>query len=71
MIETALALGIMAVTLGLVGVIFTLIVKIYFVIGMHTRDIKYIKQAIGMNCSTGCEKNGMENDSFEGNHSTR
>lgn len=50
MIETALALGLMICTLGLVGVIFGLIVKICFTLGAHTRDIKYIKQAIGMNC---------------------
>lgn len=69
--NTALALGIMAVTMGLVGVIFGFIVKIYFIIGMHTRDIKYIKQAIGMTGCKGSGNNGMENDSPEGNHSTR
>jgi len=70
MIETAVAIGIMAITLGLVGVIFTLIVKIYFIIGMHTRDIKYIKQSIGMNSCNGCGNNGLENDSLEGDNST-
>ncbi len=71
MIETAIALGLMACTLGLVGVIFGLIVKIYFTLGVHTRDIKYIKQTIGMTGCKGSGNNGMENDSLKGNHNTR
>jgi hypothetical protein len=62
MLETTIALGIMAITLGLVGVIFTLIVKVCLILGEHTRDIKYIKQTIGMNCCNGCEENGLEDD---------
>ena len=43
MIETAMALGIMAGTFALVGIMFTLMIKMYGKIIENQRDIKFIK----------------------------
>jgi len=49
MIETIMALGIMGGTFTIVSVSLGLTVKLYWKVAEHGRDIKFIKQAIGMN----------------------
>lgn len=54
MIETAMAIGIMAGTFGLVGVMFCLMIKMYGQIIENSRDIKFIKTVVHMNNNCGC-----------------
>jgi len=51
MLETALWIGICAIVIGSNATVIGFLIKIYYTLGVHTRDIKYIKQAIGMNNS--------------------
>jgi len=51
MFEAALIVAIFAIVIGSNATVITLALKIFFKVGENTRDIKYIKQAIGMNCN--------------------
>ena len=63
MIETALVIGLNAVTWTIVGIGVKQIFKMNRELGEHSRDIKYIKQQIN-NHNDICEESdhGMEND---------
>lgn len=49
MIEVALWIGICAIVVASNSAMLALLTKIYMKIGEHGRDIKYIKQIVGLN----------------------